>query len=503
MAMSDDFENDNLYYYAAIYVAYFCGIILLSVFLDRNGFADKTMMKLGQSAHTAFMKYEYPKLNKNYNDPEKVPGCCSNTKKVAPAPSGGEVEAVVDYSIRAFCITWCVGKKIAEVEYNPLFIKKLLSRAAYWGIADGLTGCWKWQYGILSDYVFVVFNQHTFLSLFCASKRGRLARKERRHAFIVQHCLAFFMASALAGSLDNAVERLVVNMFVIVPICLMVNTLYIFLLTCPCLIREWQWCCCQMIADCLSKAGRVVAFPFVMIAVCLLLLAAAYTVGDNFSAVIKYAYQVHCLSIVQELVLLSCMFRYNTYTRYKCFGITVFEFGTWFKEQCMIFDLSEENGDYTVKELKLGRFSVTQWTRKPGLVRPAPLDGDVEMGDMQQRPNENNKDNAAAGGGEQGTAIGKKKDDAAVTAFNGDGSMERDDDGAGNTCDEMVMVSPGSGGGTTAPGSGMYVPVALDVPKTDEVQPATDADGEVNAGPGLIDRLKGTNKVGIEPTVDH
>jgi hypothetical protein len=445
-------SGDQFWIYSAIYVAYFCGLIFVSVLLDRCGSFDHTMAKLGQSAHSAFMKYEYPKLNKNYNEPEKVPGCCSN-KKVAPAPTSPNDKPEVDHSLKAYFVTWCFGKEVVEMEYNPLFVKKLLSMSAYWGINDGMVGCWKWQHGILADYVFVVFNQHKFLSLFCASKRSRLGRKEMRHAFLVQHCLAFFFAALLAGTLDNGFARIMVNIFVVIPICLIVNKLYIFLLTCPCLIREYQWCCCQIIADWLMKVGRIVAFPFVLVAICCLFLAAAFTVGDDYGAVAEYAYQVHCMSIVEELVLLSFMFRYNTYTEIKVFGITVFEFGTWFKEQVEIFDLSEEKGDYTVVETVFGRLlKIIEWKRKPGLVLPPSIDGDVEMGDMvSNKPGEEEE----AKEGEKTTPY------VPVVPVQSESQSESAD-------------------------------------KTSLVQPAQEV--AETAGPGIVDQLKGTNKVGVEPT---
>jgi len=476
MAGDDDSDIDgtNIWVYTGIYIAYFCGIILLSVIVDRCGFADKTMTKLGQGAHSSFMKYEYPKLNKNYDEPEKEPGCCSNKKKIAPAPTGSEDE-FVDHSCRAYCMSWFFGKKIAEVEYNPLFVKKLLTDSAYWGIEEGMVGFWKYQQAILADYVFLVYNTHALISLFCASKRSRLGRKERRHAFIVQHCLAFFLTAALQSSFDDAVSRTLVNVFVVIPVCLLVNSLYLFLLTCPCLIREYEWCCCQIIADFMMKLGRIVAFPFVLVAICLLLAAAVFTTGDNFGSVIRYAYEVHCLSIVQELVMISFKFRYDKYIQYKFFGITVFELGTWFKEQCEIFELSEENGDYNVVVTNwLCRIRITQWTRKPGLVRPLPLDGDVEMGEMTSKPNITTSAAISEPGAGAGEGLGSN------------------DSGEENTGAAKVFS---------------YVPVSTEepvgaaVPKVNEVQPASPAASE-SAGPGIVDNLMGANKVGIEPTTE-
>ena len=95
----------------------------------------------------------------------------------------------------------------------------------------------------------------------------------------------------------------------------------------------------------------------------------------------------------------------------------MFSTGAWFKEMCEIFDLSEDNGDYTTVSTVYWRLAVHQMKRKPGLVRPLPLDGDVEMGEIvrgEEESKEEEKEGHSAaepGGGvnvDEGAAVGSQ-----------------------------------------------------------------------------------------------
>jgi hypothetical protein len=99
---------------------------------------------------------------------------------------------------------------------------------------------------------------------------------------------------------------------------------------------------------------------------------------------------------------------------------------------------------------------IIEWKRKPGLVLPPSIDGDVEMGDMvSNKPGEEKEEEEEAKEGE------KKTPYVPVVPVQSESQSES-------------------------------------VDKTSLVQPAQEV--AETAGPGIVDQLKGTNKVGVEPT---
>lgn len=393
--------------YYGVYIAYFLGIIVLSLMLDRLGLMDERVAELGNKAHKAFMKYEIEKARGNakkeakarqasgLEDKSSGGGCCgggssavvpivdpeAELKKPHEIEVQGEVP-VVNHKPGCCRRFWC-GWDGGEDEYNPLFIKKILSPAAYYGCVDDMVCCLCCTSGMSADFIFFLLNRHSLLSMFCASKQNSFSRNERRVAYYVQHSLAFMCAVLVESSGMDPNTRIIFNVLVITPFTMFINTSYYYMLACPCLVREWKWDCCRRMADCLEVLGKVIAYPLSITSFFLLLVAATAT--TDWAAVAKYAYQVHLTSMLSEVALASFLFRYNTYTEYKFCGVKVFAFGTWFKEQCEIFDLKEgvhynvSSGCFLIPCL----MSQTQWKRVPGVVRPLPFDGDVELAQSQ------------------------------------------------------------------------------------------------------------------------
>ena len=381
-----------------IYCAYFVGLVLIALLIDRCACFDKTVDRLGHSAHIAFLKYERPKIMEKEGKkdaPTDNKGCCKKAQYAKVAPSDVPIEKKPESkgccsrlcSLLFFpCVTchYCVcGGSFVGEEYNPLFLLKLLSADSYFGIADGLVCCCCCATSMMGDFFFYLFNHHTILSMLFASKQNVFSRGERRIAFYVQNCLAFFFSILVVSYTTSALQKAVINVLVITPISLLVNTSYYYLLACPCLIREWDWACSQWCASWCEKFGKVIAYPFTLVAVGLLLAAAALSQSDGGTAVSKYAYQVHVTSIFVDLIMATFKFRRNRFTSFKFCSIPVFEIGNWFKEQVAIFELKpDENFAITKGFLIPGIITFEHWRRLPGKQneRPLVLDGDIEMG---------------------------------------------------------------------------------------------------------------------------
>lgn len=399
--------TDNTWVRTSVYVAYFFGIVFLSIVLDRLGTFDAFMARLGQSAHRAFMKYEYVKRKEsatphdNYLEHMDEPmegGCCSLAvhKVAADLANNGanddneeddsegseDADSEHELPVSSQCLRcifiWFYGRPHIESAYNLFFVRKLLTNATYWGCEEGVVSLFGDARPIVSDFVYCVCNNHSFLAIFCATKRGKYARPDRRRAFIVQNCVTFFLECMVNDSIARGdgrtspfVSRLLFNVFLVTPVSLIVNHSYHYLLTCPCLSRHFDWCFCQFLADCGYCVGRTLSFPVLVAMLYLLYAASTFTARDEFGTMLQYVYQVHLMSILTDLLWLSLAFRYDRYTAYEVAGFTVFSFGSWFKEQVEIFDL-KEGKHYIVVERGWPWLRRVQWFRRAGVVRPRP-----------------------------------------------------------------------------------------------------------------------------------
>lgn len=230
----------------------------------------------------------------------------------------------------------------------------------------------------MADFLFFLFNNHSMFSMFASSKSNPYSRGEKRLAFFFQHCLAFFFAAIVANAGMDTASEILFNCLIIVPVTLFVNKMFYYLLSCPCLINDYEWCICQCISDCIEVMGAAIAYPMALVAFFLLLMASIYTKGDNYNSLGVYAYQIHVLSTFTDTVMVALQFRHNTYVAYSIFGIEVFCTGTWFKNFCDV------NGYIEDKEVKktttnhLKYLKVEVWKRLATRA-DKPLEGDIEM----------------------------------------------------------------------------------------------------------------------------
>lgn len=389
------------------YCVYFVGFVFTALLFDRVGCFDHFGVRLGNLAHTSFLKYERKYLLKKKGkeiDPHADPpkgGCCKRTNiKVAPEEiitAQTEEKPKKGFSFTTLCCCcckltcWlCCGNDECD-DWNPTFVKKLLSKDAYYGIPDDSL-CGRWfccSSGMWADFIFFLFNHHTVLSMFACSKQNAFSRTERKIAFFVQHCMAFLFAALVILADATPIQALMLNMFVITPISMLVNTLYYYMLACPCLIHEWQWAFSAWCASMCDTLGKLLAYPMAIIAIFFLLGAALVNVladEGQLDAVVRYSYQVHLMSIFVDFFLSIILFRKDSYVQIKVCGMPVFALGTWFKQQCDIFELKETE-HYTVHKSTVIPCCVklVTWRRVPGVVRPLPVsESDIELGNKTE-----------------------------------------------------------------------------------------------------------------------
>ena len=167
--------------------------------------------------------------------------------------------------------------------------------------------------------------------------------------------MAFFFGCLVIYSGVTASQALLLKFLVITPLTLFVNTCYYYLLACPCLIRQFENKWKENCASYLGMMGQMIAYPCALFSFVLLILSAYFVNSNHIAAVIKYAYQVHVVSILQDLFMTSLLFRYNHYTEYYICGITVLRTGAWFRELMEVFEL-KEGVEFTTKSFNFTIF---------------------------------------------------------------------------------------------------------------------------------------------------
>lgn len=392
-SVDDDYSaiTEATYVHLGVYLAYFVGLLFLALMVDRCQVMNKLVNHLGDTSHQWFVQYkgDHQRSNSTANfgdDDSSLIGPCgcfcgqavvAQSAKVTATTASTPTDIRIGSSVlyQFFC-----GPTI-PLKYCSSFRKRLLTGAAYWGCASHSFCCFSGS-GFLSDMMFYFCNNHIILSMFSASLQHPLSRAERRVAFLVQHSVAFFLSVLLSmiSFVFTEEQLLLINLFVVTPFTLFVNYSYYYMLACPCLIREYRWNICKCCASCLECMGKVIAYPLSLGSIILLLMAAMFTQNDSYTALARYAYQVHLVSTFTDFLMTAVRFLHDHYFKFKVLGFTVFEVGNWFKEMVEIFDLEKDTGyTETTKTLIPLLLTMVQWTRVPGVVRPLPVEGDIEM----------------------------------------------------------------------------------------------------------------------------
>ena len=175
--------------------------------------------------------------------------------------------------------------------------------------------------------------------MFLSVKGHPYSRAEKRSTFFCQNCLALGFAVFIDAVGWGQAGAVLFNIFVVSPTMIMLKKQLYYALACPCLrsCHERGGCsaCC---ASCLEGLGFFVLLPIIGIALVFLLMAAMYTHGLVRTAgyrIAGYAYSVHVISSIQEIVLIWAMFfwtgRYSLKVSFCCIPLATF--GTYYNEK--------------------------------------------------------------------------------------------------------------------------------------------------------------------------
>lgn len=181
------------------------------------------------------------------------------------------------------------------------------------------------------DYIFYVLNQNSLLSMFACVPEHPFSRYDRRLAFIVQHSVAFIFA-ILFKVIGDSTTTLILNIFVVIPIKMVVVTGFYAFVACPCL-QGTEHGCLKCLFGCCENLGSFWAHIFVVISLVWLVLAGYGTVrNDNLKTLGGYLWSVFVIGQAVENILAFFNFALSTcHVDIKVCCITVFTISPWHK----------------------------------------------------------------------------------------------------------------------------------------------------------------------------
>jgi hypothetical protein len=182
-------------------------------------------------------------------------------------------------------------------------------------------------------------NNHSILSMFMTVKGHPYSRGEKRSTFFCQNCIAISFA-AFAAQL-SATEAIAVNILVISPVMILLKTQLYYLLACPCLRScHEKGGCAGGCASFLESIGWFIVIPFIFICLAALIVATILNDGEAKYAgnhIASYAYSVHVVAAVQEVVMVYVMYfltgRYSIKMYFCC--IPIMTFGKYYNDKVL------------------------------------------------------------------------------------------------------------------------------------------------------------------------
>lgn len=198
-----------------------------------------------------------------------------------------------------------------DSRYAALFYQYLVSMRCYLGcrpsvFPNGLYISYldiTLKKGVFEDFCLHLVNNHTILGCMFSVKKSNFSRSSRRIVFIAQHCVTFFMVAFCAALImifrfkRKDQLSIVLNVLVIRPLAAAISVLIRYLLN------------CSLCGFSMKYLGRFIAFPIVIGAISLLLLAALFTTGHSRAGiVISYMVQVHFVSFFVDLIYAVLLF---------------------------------------------------------------------------------------------------------------------------------------------------------------------------------------------------
>lgn len=336
-----------------IYIAYIFAFVILTFFLDKFKLFDRWVHELSLKSQEHLHPYV---LRQRHVDPE------DSNRKNAEHETHYEGEC---------CDCMFGGKERCSSEisqYKVEYLSYLLDAPVYLAVAPVestikdetvINLCWCWPIRIapklFSDILLYNFNKHSLLGMFATTKGHPFSRAEKRSAFLCQTCMA--LGFGILVSQLTAYEKLLLNIFLISPTMIALNTALYYLLACPCFRTcKERGGCAKCFVSCLEGLGWFIAVPIALSCISFLLGMAIVTSGNpstSLNVIASFAYSVHVVSSIQEAFMSFLIFlngRHCFHIKVCC--MKVMTLGKYFEEKIHLAEW-EENKHYYKSEWRL------------------------------------------------------------------------------------------------------------------------------------------------------
>ena len=203
------------------------------------------------------------------------------------------------------------------------------------------------RYGWGQDYLQYIFNEHIILQNFLGDGYQNFSPVKRRIALWCTQTLAFLFAAVFASS----PSKTILNIFVVCPAILFINTYIYYMLVCPCLQTRsveqeekrrksiWRHCCC-----CIQCVGMCTSGYWVFMGLMWLLIYhishCRYLDPVYWTTLLEYMYSVFVSTAVFDLVVRTRLFVFFPISIKIC-GVKANVMGGYYFEKESLEDLPD------------------------------------------------------------------------------------------------------------------------------------------------------------------
>ena len=216
-----------------------------------------------------------------------------------------------------------------KIKFSAAFYEYILQRRTYIGcepiiyengyVKSFICCSWCLPAGAYEDFLIYVANNHPLLSCIYAAKGGPLSRSGRRLVYTMQYSLAFFIKILSFGifqyfDIPEYVSP-VFSILVITPLSVSFGTFIKLLYTCSCLVSNNQFRIDHpKMYRRLKLIGRMIAIPFILLVLGLLVLASTFSCqSSRYDVILSFFLQVQVISSVLEVVYAVLVFTPDYY----------------------------------------------------------------------------------------------------------------------------------------------------------------------------------------------
>ena len=301
-----------------VYFAVFFGSVLVAGFIDFLGIFNNNIYSMGRVANA-----KCAKESKAYQ--KEKSGASGNAFK---SVDNNEYDSSLEMKEIPRKSNSCISGTASRYELDPYFEKELIKQRLYYNCGNSTS----MSSACRSDYFFHILNENSLLGMFACLPEHPFNRYERRLAFLVQHSTAFILA-ILFSWFKNPEIVLVLNIFVVIPLKMIINTSFYHFVACPCL-KGTRHPCLKSLFGCCETLGSFWAHFFVVISLLWFVLAGYGTVrNDKFKTLGGYLWSVFVIGQVVENILAYIRFFSSSFCIdiYVC-CVPVFTISDWYKD---------------------------------------------------------------------------------------------------------------------------------------------------------------------------